>query len=161
MILHLEGDVNTEMVNALANALNANEEPITIYLCSPGGSVSSEQLLIHLINTNAERITLIGYGGLQSAAFTIFFKAECPTALLPYTIGMAHQAYGLFQINEKGLPKDNEDKFYINSLKAHHKEEMAFYKSIGLTAEELKCISEGNNLYLPYKRMYQIWKNRT
>lgn len=160
MILNLDGPVNPDMVDKLIQVINQSDEQIVIYFCSEGGDIFSEQIMIKLLSDYKERIILIGYGCLYSAAFYIFFKAECPTMLMPYTIGMAHQAVNVFNLNERGLPKTKQDKFHIESLKAQYKEGIDFGKNLGFTDEELKTIIDGDDLFLPYKRMLQLWKNR-
>lgn len=160
MILNLDGQVSPEMVEKLIQALNSNEE-LHIYFCSEGGDLFSEQVIINLLNTYKERILLIGYGSLFSAGFYIFFKADCPTMLLPNTIGVAHQAYNNITLNQRGLPKTKQDKFYSESIKNQYKEGMDFYRELGLTEDEMKTIIDGDDLFVPYKRMLQLWKNKT
>jgi ATP-dependent protease ClpP protease subunit len=160
MIINLTGPVDDSMVNVLINGLNNKEDSIHyIYLKTEGGDVTCQDAIIHLLSENSERCVLIGYGYLYSAGFNIFYKSECPKALLPDTLGMAHFAASFLRITETGKPNMSDpDAFYLKNLKITKSTTMKFFKSLAFTEQELTEVSNGNEVWFNTKRMNELFK---
>lgn len=160
MIINLYGPVDDMMVSRLIEGLNNKEDSIHyIYLKTEGGDLACQDAIVHLLSENADRCILIGYGYLFSAGFNIFFKSECPKALLPDTIGMAHFAASFLRITETGKPNmSGPDAFYLKNLKITKTTTMKFFKSLAFTQQELKEVSDGKEVWFTTKRMNELFK---
>lgn len=160
MIINLTGPVDDLMVNRLIDVLNIKEDiPHYVYLKTEGGDVTCQDAIIHLLNENADKCILIGYGYLYSAGFNIFYKAECPKTLLPDTLGMAHFAASFLRITETGKPNMSDpDAFYLKNLKITKSKTMKFFKSLAFTEQELEEASDGKEVWFNTKRMNELFK---
>lgn len=160
MVVNLRGDINNDMTQDLIDAINSQEN-LTIYLNSDGGEVYEMEALLHLITENKDKIRLIGYGRLFSAAFELFFKAPCHKEILPLTVGMAHLSSCPMNIDERGVPKDSYGQMEANELVSLFEQSSSFYKKVGLTSKELKDLKAGKDVFLSSERMKHLWqKNR-
>lgn len=157
----LTGEVSDIMFEKLLNAFEKLKEGNTlkIYLNSEGGSVYEQDAIVDFININKERVRLIGYGQLFSAAFNIFFKVECPRELIVDTIGMAHFCWTTVEIDQSGKPADDFNKFQAKEMKRTQDETVQFLKKVGLSTTEVNKIIKGKDIWISYPRMLQLFNN--
>jgi ATP-dependent Clp protease protease subunit len=82
----------TEQLLALAAE---SDEPITIYVSSPGGHVESGDVIYDMIKFITPEVRMIGTGWVASAATTIFLAAKKENRFcLPNTRFLIHQPAG-------------------------------------------------------------------
>jgi len=145
----------------ILNAFNSleKEENLIIYLNTPGGEVDSMNAIIDFINHNTERIELIGNWELSSAGFDIYMKSKCNKKLLQNTIGMAHYSSASVLVNENGELSDPYNQVRFDQLRSEKAKSLAFFKKLGLTANELKTIKAGQEQYFTYERMLELSSN--
>lgn len=156
MILLLDGPVDGELTNKIIKFYNElpAESSATIYLQSNGGMLYQEQVIVSLLNKYKSRTTLIGCGNLFSAAFSIFFSAECAKQLLPGTTGMYHFTTIEVRINQKLSCDYTEDiakrKFMSGWIRENFKD---FMKQLPFTKEEREKMLKGKDVYFQPDRM--------
>ncbi len=115
--LTLFGEVNQEVSRRLAEKLLMlsfeSDDPITLYICSPGGHVESGDTIFDMIQFIKPKVQVVGTGWVGSIATHIYLAAEKENRLcLPNTRFLIHQPAGGFggdatdvEINAKEILK--------------------------------------------------------
>ncbi len=93
------GEVNETLARTVTGQLLAlaaeNDDPITIYVSSPGGHVESGDVIYDMIKFIKPEVKMIGTGWVASAATTIYLAAEKENRFtLPNTRFLIHQPLG-------------------------------------------------------------------
>ena len=95
----LFGTINDKLARAVTEKLLAlaaeNDEPITLFISSPGGHVESGDVVYDMIKFIMPEIKVVGTGWVASAATTIFLAADKKNRFaLPNTRFLVHQPLG-------------------------------------------------------------------
>lgn len=160
MIFNWNGDITNDKFQKLIDTLDLLKvkEVMIIYLNSDGGDAEVMEALIHVINNNADRLSLIGYGKLYSAAFDVFFQARCQRDVLRGTVGMCHHMRIGMEISKSneyhGEDKANKDLIMLQRL---HAQKMM--KDMGMKNTEILRINKGEDVYFQTPRLLQFLKN--
>ncbi|MFT7244943.1 MAG: ATP-dependent Clp protease protease subunit [Candidatus Azotimanducaceae bacterium] len=93
------GQINERAARTVTEQLLAlsaeSDEPITIYVSSPGGHVESGDVIYDMIKFITPEVRMIGTGWVASAATTIFLAAKKENRFcLPNTRFLIHQPLG-------------------------------------------------------------------
>jgi len=93
------GEINDKIARSVTERLLAlaseSDEPISIYISSPGGHVESGDVVYDMIKFIKPEVKVIGTGWVASAATTIFLAAEKKNRFaLPNTRFLIHQPSG-------------------------------------------------------------------
>ncbi len=93
------GEINDKIARAVTERLLAldadSDEPISIYISSPGGHVESGDVIYDMIKFINAPVKVIGTGWVASAATTIYLAAEKENRFaLPNTRFLIHQPLG-------------------------------------------------------------------
>ena len=93
------GEINDKLARSVTERLLAlaaeNDEPISIYISSPGGHVESGDVVYDIIKFIKPVVRVIGTGWVASAATTIYLAAEKEYRFsLPNTRFLVHQPSG-------------------------------------------------------------------
>ncbi|MEX0964553.1 MAG: ATP-dependent Clp protease proteolytic subunit [Pseudohongiellaceae bacterium] len=93
------GEIDDKMARSVTERLLAlaadSDEPISIYISSPGGHVESGDVVYDMIKFIKPTVRVIGTGWVASAATTIFLAAEKENRFsLPNTRFLVHQPSG-------------------------------------------------------------------
>ena len=159
MIINLNGEVNEEMFQTLTDGINQSidkNEQILIYFTSNGGLLHISDAMIDVVNLFSDRVILVGYGSLDSAAFLFYFSVNCERKLLNGTTGMIHLPYFRTTLNLGNSAKDDVTKFNMKIGESEKNDFILKLKSLGLTKQELKKILDGTDLYFDYKRLLEL-----
>jgi len=97
--LTIFGDINEKIARAVTERLLAlaseSDDPITIYISSPGGHVESGDVVYDIIKFIKPEVRVIGTGWVASAATTIYLAAKKENRYsLPNTRFLVHQPSG-------------------------------------------------------------------
>ncbi len=97
--LTLFGDVDEKLARNITERLLAlaaeSDEPITLYISSPGGHVESGDVIYDIIKFIKPEVHVIGTGWVASAATTIYLAAKKENRYaLPNTRFLVHQPSG-------------------------------------------------------------------
>lgn len=159
MILNIEGRIETDTVNKVAEAMNqcsVSGQELDIYVSSLGGDLCATEALLCMIKKYGQDhcITLFGYGQLQSCAFELFFLSDCAKHLVGGVVGMYHLASTEVALNEKGLPAYQygtaQKQFITGYVK---KRTLEVCERMGMTAKEKAYIQRGNDQFFMPDRM--------
>lgn len=157
------GSIEEASLTKLLEFINQNPEgELTIYISSWGGCANSMEAMQDVINANSDRITLICNGDLFSAAFILFFSVKCRRIVLDRAIGLHHH-YMLSEINiaSNGEPDDALCRYRLKQLKADRMKEIRFFRSLGMSEEEVAKIERNEDVYFNDKRLRQFLKNQS
>ena len=93
------GDINDKLAKSVTERLLAlaadSDEPISIYISSPGGHVESGDVVYDMIKFIKPTVKVIGTGWVASAATTIYLAAAKENRFsLPNTRFLVHQPSG-------------------------------------------------------------------
>ncbi|MEX2469022.1 MAG: ATP-dependent Clp protease proteolytic subunit, partial [Pseudohongiellaceae bacterium] len=93
------GEINDRVARTVTEQLLAlaaeSDEPITIYISSPGGHVESGDVVYDIIKFIKPEVKVIGTGWVASAAITIYLAADKKHRFaLPNTRFLIHQPMG-------------------------------------------------------------------
>ena len=93
------GGINEKIARAVTEQLLAlsadSDEPITIYISSPGGHVESGDVIYDMIKYIKPEVRVVGTGWVASAATNIYLAAKKENRFsLPYTRYLVHQPSG-------------------------------------------------------------------
>ena len=97
--LTIFGEINDKIARSITERLLAlaseNDEPITLYISSPGGHVESGDVVYDIIKFIKPIVRVIGTGWVASAAATIYLAADKENRFaLPNTRFLIHQPLG-------------------------------------------------------------------
>ena len=97
--LTIFGEINDKIARFITERLLAlaseNDEPITLYISSPGGHVESGDVVYDIIKFIKPVVRVIGTGWVASAAATIYLAADKENRFaLPNTRFLIHQPLG-------------------------------------------------------------------
>ena len=97
--LTIFGEINDKIARSITERLLAlaseNDEPITLYISSPGGHVESGDVVYDIIKFIRPVVRVIGTGWVASAAATIYLAADKENRFaLPNTRFLIHQPLG-------------------------------------------------------------------
>jgi len=161
MILSISGEIGEDSLKELVDGVNSlpDGDNLDFYLCSGGGEFPTMLTMLDILQSNKEKITLIGHSELASAAFSLFFLAECPKRLILGTIGMMHLAVTPIMVTEKGRMA-NVGKVqvkYMASFIRGMKETLCV--KLKMTSKEIKEINrhEGEMWFSP-ERMQEFYE---
>ena len=93
------GSINEKLAKSVAQQLLAlsedNDDPITIYISSPGGHVESGDVIYDMIKFIRPTVRVVGTGWVASAATNIYLAAQKENRYsLPNTRYLVHQPSG-------------------------------------------------------------------
>ena len=97
--LTIFGEINDKIARSVTERLLAlaseNDDPITLYISSPGGHVESGDVVYDIIKFIKPVVRVIGTGWVASAAATIYLAADKENRFaLPNTRFLIHQPLG-------------------------------------------------------------------
>lgn len=93
------GEINEKVARSVTEKLLAlaadNNDPVTLYISSPGGHVESGDVIYDIIKFIEPEIRVVGTGWVASAATTIYLAADKANRFaLPNTRFLVHQPSG-------------------------------------------------------------------
>lgn len=127
-IILLSGEINDDISSVIVSQLlyldSINNNPIWIYINSPGGSITSGLAIYDTINYISSKVNTICIGMAMSMAAFLLASTSGKRYALPHSEIMIHQPYGGMQgvvsdidIQAKRLLKTKEQ---MNQLLANH-----------------------------------------
>ena len=141
---------------------NKDYDKVVIYLSSFGGSEWDAQVIIDMINENKDKVEVIGYGKLLSAAFLIFMDIKCKKRILDNSYGMFHQGNWSTDIRYNGNPSSDFYKFRVKQTKSKI---YPYYvdkcKEWGFNEQELKKYKKGEDVYFSYERFKELINHKS
>lgn len=157
-ILYISNELTHEVVQNFIRDYNCLDltKSITIYIKSVGGLVGHYALITHIINSNYKNVTLVAVDEIFSSAFNIFFSFKGKRIILPDTIGMAHFCWSTFQLDERGKPSTDYDKFIMAEMKRNKSKTIKNFQDIGLNTKEVNKIKNSKDCYFTTERLNEL-----
>jgi len=161
MIAHIRGNVDNEMLEKFIQMYNTESSEYIVYFSSAGGSCDTANAIVHLINKNAEKTTIICYWQILSAGFKIFYESKCKREITENSIGMWHLGMSDLTIDDSGkmpyiqdvlILKRNKTIGYNNTL------ELAL--KLGFNDAEIKRLKKGKDVYLLADRLNKFLESQ-
>ena len=138
-------EVNEDLLVSISESISNNDN-VKIYLNSTGGSEWCSGAIVDIINNNKDKVELIGFGYLLSAAFHIMVESKCKKRILDNTYGMYHQSIWDVEISALNKPSNVLDKFRVEkSIKGYRVYYAEKCKEWGFNEQELKQETKTNN----------------
>lgn len=150
----LAGQINTDLLDSFIEFINENEDQKkTVILRSDGGYDLVAKALTYVINSNKENCFLIA-NCVLSAAFSIFYKAECKKAIIMSSMGMIHRSYNKIEFNSDGKPTYKEGEVMLKNWKENNgfEDDYPF-----MTKQEKNFFEKGDDVYFTFNRMKEIF----
>lgn len=161
MILNLSGEIDQALFDKLVDALNLLEDKklLTVYFNSSGGSVDWMEAIIDVINQNQEKMQLIAFGEINSAAFDIFFRSKCDREILPETIGICHFSGAKVHMIDNKTPRNATSRSWVQWSEMFLESCVQFCKALGFTDNEINRMKKGEDLFFHTKRLIEFLNN--
>lgn len=154
--VYFDGEIDDETIDILLNKLDTalRSSPIVyLYFSSEGGIWGASKVLIDYLDTYKNRIVLVAYSALFSAALLIYYLATCEKRKLTDVLGLAHypdRPYSSRELMNKttvsSVLKKWSDEVFIDRFRK-------LYKAMGLSKAEIKLLDEGQDVVLNPDRM--------
>lgn len=150
----IDGKIDEAMLNKFIDFCNQYEtEECTIIVNSGGGKSTISTVMLHIINLNKQRFTLVS-AGVYSAAFYIFYFAKCKRKIVIGSLGMIHKEYiDDVYINSNYKAIYPTDKCQIKNLKSIDDSWVYTF----LTKKEAKQYKNSEDIYCTFERMTEIF----
>lgn len=129
-----------------------------IYFNSAGGDVASAAVLVDYINNNQRFIfNLVAYWQISSSAFNVFTMANCQKRILEHSFAIVHLMNR--EISTREITKSKSlDKFLISEMDSSNDKLLAWYLKIGITANQIAEIQNGEDVTISYEQLESIMK---
>lgn len=150
----LEGIIKEDLLNNFMNFWNTNhEDDLTVVINSGGGKSTLMSVILHIINANHDKFTLIS-AGCYSAAFELFYFAKCKKSIIYGSIGMCHKEYlNDISINADNKPVYRTDECQIKNLDCFQDQWILKI----LNEKEKRRYKKSDDVYFTFKRMTEIF----
>ena len=154
-------EVNEDLLVSISESISNNDN-VKIYLNSTGGSEWCSLAIVDIINNNKDKVELIGFGYLLSAAFHIMVESKCKKRILDNTYGMYHQSIWDVEISALNKPSNVLDKFRVEkSIKGYRVYYEEKCKEWGFSEQELKIYKKGEDVYFSYERFKELINHKS
>lgn len=151
-----EGEIDASAVSSIIDFVQNTPGEIAVAINSSGGKTSTMRLLLHVLNQNKDRVTLIGLAGIFSAAFELFYSFEGRKAMTNGCRGMYHYSYCDVAIAANGKPENSGAESELLMLKQSKIREDSFVSRF-LTSAELRKFKQNGDVFFSFERMKQIF----
>ena len=157
----LHGLVENDLISQFCNILREGGHH-TVYFTTDGGRVDLVNALVHIITDYNKRdncsVRIIFFEYAFSAGFWLMFQLPAKyVAVIPkFLMGMSHRSMVSVQMNTSGSPSRSMEDALHAQIKDIGKQDVAFMKKIGLTAEELKRYKDGEDVFFLEDRMVEL-----
>ncbi|UVK96751.1 ATP-dependent Clp protease proteolytic subunit [Pseudomonas sp. B21-048] len=127
-----------DVVQQLHILASINDDPIYVFINSPGGHVESGDMIFDAIRFIAPTVVMIGSGSVASAGALIYAAAEKENRYsLPNTRFLLHQPSGGFQ-----GPASNVEIYMNEIVRMKKRLDKIFAHATGQTAEKISADTE-------------------
>lgn len=151
---NIEGTLSHELLDRFMSFYNHyGDEKKTIVLNSGGGQSYVADIILHMINEDADNVKLI-CSGCQSAAFDIFYLAKCERFMTDFCIGMYHRKFvDNITIDNGGNLGHPYSQVRADNLKTGINKPITGF----MTKKELADYNKGLDVFFLFDRMRRIF----
>lgn len=127
----------------------SNWDNITVFLDSNGWDMVIYEMYLHILNSNADRFTLVAWY-IGSAAFLLFYNAKCRRIVLDNSYAIIHTPAWCTDIWERWVPRGDYHKFRLETMKKQESD-ISY-----LSKKEKKDYLDGKDIYIDSERLKKI-----
>lgn len=150
-------EFSAEDVQPLISFLNNTAgQRVLIGLNSTGGKIGTAQFATHLLNENADRVSLCIVGCAYSSAFEVFRNFKGKRYITEGSMCMNHWAATSFAINTNGKPQSYEGEAFLAQAKKLASKEIGMAATY-LKKSELKKLKAGHEVYFDQFRLLEMF----
>lgn len=157
--IYFNKEINSENAISLMLMLDSLEKPLIIYFSTPGGAYHIASMLINVLNNYHKKygLTLIFTWGVNSIGFRFITESICNKKLMDChsIIHLGDKMFSSLML----LNKESMDAFEKKLLNKCNAIIIKKYLLYGITNNEIKKMSRGENVYLNQKRLQIILDN--
>lgn len=135
---------------------STDENQVVIYINSSGGEVDEMERLLYMIECHKEQITLVAIGVIGSCAFELFSRYTGKKKILKDTIAIVH-LYNRDLSSRDLLDSKSFETFIHKDLIRSNNTVLEQYAQF-LSKDELKNMSKGQEIYIDYPRLVEMFK---
>jgi ATP-dependent protease ClpP protease subunit len=147
---------DTENFQPLLDIINVGHEEITLIISCGGGDMYYATVLIHIINKNPERFTVVSCSA-YSAGFYLLRQTTCKKKIVDGSIGMFHYPYSQMETTESGGYYYGQDKAMVKNNKEYAHQRTRKWCEQFMNAEELAKLESVDDVFFSFKRMLEIF----
>lgn len=155
-ILSDSGDPQINPVKDLIDFINGTDCDLRIGFCSGGGEEGLSRYLLDCLNHNYNRITLMPYNFIGSAAFEVAYLFRGTVDIQQGLMGMVHYGSSRPTINDAGQLVYDADIARAKDRKGIKTWSKKFAKKV-LKKKDYKKFKKGEDVYINYERMKEIF----
>jgi hypothetical protein len=156
MIFHLLTErIDKDSTRAVLDFLNTGGE-LTLAMDSQGGIKAFADLMLHALNQNKDRVTIIVLAGVGSCGFDIFYGFQGVRKLTFGCMGMTHYSSRSIDIHPNGAAAYTEGVCHKKNLKAYKDRELEVLGQFA-TPSEITQFKKGWDVYFSFERMKEIF----
>lgn len=130
-----------------------------VILNSGGGLIDVADIILEILAGANVGVTLMALGSIYSAAFELFFRADCDKIIHPHTLGMFHFGFDDISMDENGKAKGEEAAARMNLLKLMKPKTLELCELLGMTTGEIRKIKSGKDVYFQPNRLHEFLKS--
>jgi hypothetical protein len=125
-----------------------------IFFSTEGGVAELAEVLIDIINQDADNIELIGFNIIASCGMDVFYKANCKKYIKDGCYGLYHLSSYNIDMSERGTPAHKDTKWVYNHSRRFSKlnTDKMCYK-LQLTKSETNKIKRGEDVLFSTERL--------
>jgi hypothetical protein len=149
------GEINEIKLEEIVGFLNyAIGMKKRIFFSTEGGSTDIAEVLIDIINQDAENIELVAFNTIASCGMDIFYKTNCKKYVKDGCYGLYHLSSYNMDMSERGFPTHKDTKWvYNHSRKFSNVNTDRMCYKLQLTKSETAKIKRGEDVLFSTERL--------
>lgn len=156
-------EIDYELFEKIASFLDKYDENevLAIWLSSRGGDCSVTEAIRDLLESD-ERVVLIAYDMISSSALDLFLSTNCAKTLTDGTVACFHKSFypTVKVIKDSRTPMFGRQESIVGEIYRSESDTDEHVKKF-LSDEEIELYEKGEDIWLNYQRLKEIYENLT
>ena len=156
-------EIDYELFEKIASFLDKYDENevLAIWLSSRGGDCSVTEAIRDLLESD-ERVVLVAYDMISSSALDLFLSTNCAKTLTDGTVACFHKSFypTVKVIKDSRTPMFGRQESLVGEIYRSESDTDNHVKKF-LSDEEIELYEKGEDIWLNYQRLKEIYENLT
>ena len=156
-------EIDYELFEKIASFLDKYDENevLAIWLSSRGGDCSITEAIRDLLESD-ERVVLVAYDMISSSALDLFLSTNCAKTLTDGTVACFHKSFypTVKVIKDSRTPMFGRQESLVGEIYRSESDTDEHVKKF-LSDEEIELYEKGEDIWLNYQRLKEIYENLT
>ena len=156
-------EIDYELFEKIASFLDKYDENevLAIWLSSRGGDCSVTEAIRDLLESD-ERVVLVAYDMISSSALDLFLSTNCAKTLTDGTVACFHKSFypTVKVIKDSRTPMFGRQESLVGEIYRSESDTDKYVKKF-LSDEEIELYEKGEDIWLNYQRLKEIYENLT